>query len=379
MLHFNLKISKFFKKVGVILKNKLKFILLSFFILISFIAGGCELTDVLSDNISATDAELTVSFIDVGQGDATLIECGEEAMLIDAGLYSERQAVTSYISKRGIRSLDYCVATHPHADHIGGMSEVIYNFDVDTLVYPLCDTESSSWNYVLDACDETGVSYFNPEPLDTIKLGEATITVLSPERNADYDDLNDYSLVLKLEYENVSFLFTGDAEKQVENELLSKYYNLSSDVLKCGHHGSSTSSCDAFIDAVNPAAAVISCGKDNEYGHPHRETLSTLKDRGIEIYRTDISSTVVALSDGETITFRSGDEVLGEFSANTQTQTQPTATEAVYSYVGNKNSKVFHSSDCSSVENTKDKNKVYFNTRDDAVNKGYTPCKACNP
>ncbi|MBQ8573119.1 MAG: MBL fold metallo-hydrolase [Ruminococcus sp.] len=333
----------------------------------------------MSDNISANNAELTISFIDVGQGDATLIECDNEAMLIDAGLYSERQAVTSYIYKRGIRSLDYCVATHPHADHIGGMSDVIYSLDVDTLVYPLCDTESSSWNYVLDACDETGVSYFNPEPLDTIKLGKATITFLSPERNAVYDDLNNYSLVLKLEYENVSFLFTGDAEKQVETKLLETHFDLSADVLKCGHHGSSTSSSEAFINAVNPAAAVISCGIDNEYGHPHRETLNTLNDRGIKIYRTDMSSTIVALSDGETITFCSGDEVLGEVAVNTQSETQSASSEAAYNYVGNKNSKVFHSLNCSSVENTKEKNKVYFNTREDAADNGYSPCKACNP
>lgn len=377
MLIFNLKIPKFFQKVGVILKIRLKILLLSFFIFISFIIGGCDLGSVLSDYISINEAELTVSFIDVGQGDATLIECGNEAMLIDAGLYSERQAVTSYIAQRGIESLSYCVATHPHADHIGGMSEVIYSFDVDTLVYPVCDADSDSWNYVLDACDEKGVSYLNPEPDDTFTLGDATITVLSPEINADYDNLNDYSLVLMLEYGNVSFLFTGDAEKKVEKELIDNYY-LSADVLKCGHHGSSTSSCTEFIDAVNPAAAVISCGKNNEYGHPHKETLKTLKDRDIEIYRTDLSSTIVALSDGDTITFMSDDEVLGTAAANTDTASQGT-TATAYEYIGNKNSKVFHALQCSSLETTKEKNKVYFYTREDAVAKGYDPCKACNP
>lgn len=295
-------------------------------------------------------------------------------MLIDAGIYGERYTVTSYIANRGIDSLDYCVATHPHSDHIGGMSEVIYNFDVDTLVYPLCDADSSSWNYVLDACDERGVSYLNPEPLDTFNLGDATVTVLSPERNAQYDDLNDYSLVLKLEYEDVSFIFTGDAESGVEKSLVSKGYDLSADVLKCGHHGSSTSSCKSFLNAVNPAAAVISCGKDNEYGHPHDETLETLNARGIEVYRTDLSSTVVACSDGETITFQSGNEVLGTASANTETATAP-----AYEYVGNKNSMVFHYADCPSVSKTKEKNKVYLSTREEAVNGGYSPCKACDP
>lgn len=335
--------------------------------------------DVLSGNISQNQAELTVSFIDVGQGDATLIECGGEAMLIDAGIYSQRNTVTSYISGRGIDNLEYCVATHPHADHIGGMSEVIYSFDVDTLVYPKVETVSDSWNYVLDACDERGVSYLNPEPLDTLSLGGATITVLSPAKNSVYSDLNDYSLVLKLDYENVSFLLTGDAETTVENDLMDKGYNLSADVLKCGHHGSSTSSDPDFINAVNPTAAVISCGKDNEYGHPHSETLSTLESRNIEIYRTDLSSTIVAFSDGETITFSSGDEILGTAAAKTESTAETSATEAVYQYIGNINSNIFHIESCSSTSKMSDKNKVYFETREDAENKGYTPCKSCNP
>lgn len=372
------------------MKNKLIFCCLSFFILISFIISGCDYQSVLfnfdtngkaetlSDHVTMDKAELTVSYIDVGQGDATLIECGDSAMLIDAGIYGERYKVTSYISERGIKSLDYCVATHPHADHIGGMSEVIYNFDVDTLVYPVCETDSDSWNYVLDACDEKGVSYLNPEPMDTITLGDATITVLSPEKDAEYDDLNDYSLVLKLEYEDVSFIFTGDAEKGVEKALVKSGYDLSADVLKCGHHGSSTSSYTTFVDAVNPVAAVISCGEDNEYGHPHDETLSTLTSRGIEIYRTDLSSTIVACSDGEAITFLAGDEVLSTSVTKTEASTQAT-TVASYEYVGNKNSKIFHLPDCGSLNNTKETNKVYLSTREKAVAEGYSPCKSCNP
>lgn len=361
------------------MKNKLQLIFLSFFILISLITGGCDFESVLSDTVSIQSSELTVSFIDVGQGDSTLIECGGEAMLIDAGLYSERMKVTSYLSSRNIKNLNYCVATHPHSDHIGGMSEVIYSFDVDTLVYPLCEADSSSWNYVLDACDERGVSYFNPQPGDTFTLGEAEITVLSPYKNDVYSDLNDYSMVLKLEYEDVSFIFTGDAETQVEKSILKDGFDVSADVLKCGHHGSSTSSCKDFVNAVNPAAAVISCGKDNEYEHPHEETLETLNSRNIKIYRTDLSSTIVACSDGETVTFLSGNDVLGEVAPNTQTATTATATEATYSYVGNKNSKVFHSLNCGSLNNMKDKNKVYFGTRNEATDKGYSPCGTCNP
>ena len=352
------------------MKNKLILCLLSFFILVSFILSGCEIPDTLSGNSTSADAPLTVSFIDVGQGDSALVKCGDETMLIDAGTYSQRLKVISHLREAGVRSLDYCVATHPHSDHIGGMDEVIYNFDVDTLVYPLCDTDSASWNYVLDACDERGVSYYNPEPEDSFHLGDALVTVLSPSRDAEYDNLNNYSIVLKVEYKDISFMFTGDAETEVESELLKKGYDLKADVLKCGHHGSSTSSSPRFIDAVNPAAAVISCGKDNDYGHPHRETISTFKNRRIETYRTDILSTITAVTDGKTVTFSAGDMHLGTFTPR---------EDVNYTYIGNKNSKAFHIETCDSVSIMSDKNKIIFQNREEAVNEGYTPCKACNP
>ena len=361
------------------MKKRIILCLLSFFILVTIILSGCEALDTVFEDTSATElsttasfseAPFTVAFIDVGQGDSALIKCGDETMLIDAGTYSERLKVISYLNSAGITSLDYCVATHPHSDHIGGMDEVIYNFDVDTLVYPLCETDSASWNYVLDACDERGVSYYNPQPEDSFYLGDALVTVLSPSADADYDNLNNYSIVLKVDYKNTSFLFTGDAETEVEYELLEKGYDITADVLKCGHHGSSTSSSSKFINAVNPAVTVISCGKDNDYGHPHRETISTLSHRQIEIYRTDILSTITASSDGETITLYAENETLGTFAPR---------ADVSYLYIGNKNSQVFHIETCNSVENMSDKNKVIFQNRENAVNKGYSPCKSCNP
>lgn len=357
------------------MKNKVVFTLLSFFILISFILSGCETLEMLIGDTPLTDgsysdASLTVDFIDVGQGDSAFIRCGDETMLIDAGTYSERLKVISHLREAGVKSLDYCVATHPHSDHIGGMDEVIYNFDVETLVYPVCDTDSASWNYVLDACDEKGVSYYNPEPEDSFYLGDALVTVLSPSSEARYDDLNNYSIVLKIEYKEISFLFTGDAETDVEAELLQKGFDLTADVLKCGHHGSSTSSSSKFIDAVNPAVTVISCGKDNDYGHPHKETVNTLSSRNIEIYRTDILSTITAATDGETVTLYSGNTTLGTYAPQ---------TDAVHTYVGNKNSKVYHIDTCESAETMSDKNKVHFENQDDAVSEGYKPCKSCNP
>lgn len=356
------------------MKKRLKLLALSFFIFTIFITSGCDLESALSSagnqDFFTKNQGLTVSFIDVGQGDATLIECSGEAMLIDAGLYSEREKVTSYIAGRGVRKLKYCVATHPHSDHIGGMSHVIYSFDVQTLVYPLCENDSSGMNYVLDACDERGVSYLNPEPLDTLNVGEATVTVLSPTAYADYDNLNNNSIVLRLEYKDVSFLFMGDAETEVEYELLSKNYDLNTDVLKAGHHGSSTSSSAEFLNAATPSAAVISCGKNNDYGHPHRETVSAFNRRSVEMYRTDKLSTIVASSDGESITFSAGGKTFGTIFPN---------YAETYIYTGNLNSKVFHNNKCDALENMKEYNKAYFTNRKDAVKEGYSPCKSCNP
>lgn len=354
------------------MKNKVKFLLLSFFILILFITSGCEIPAFLSELPSEQTDGLTVSFIDVGQGDAALIECDGEAMLIDSGLYSEKNKVINYISKQKIQTLKYSVATHPHSDHIGAMSSVIYSFDVDFLVYPLCENDSAIMNDVLDACDEKGVSYITPEPGDTFSLGSATFTVLSPAAYSDYNNLNNNSIVLKLEYGNASFLFMGDAETEVEKELLNSGFSLNADVIKCGHHGSSTSSDAQFISTVNPSAAIISCGKNNDYGHPHRETLSTLNNRGIEVLRTDKLSTIVAATDGETITFTAENEVLTTISANKNHTSE-------YSYTGNVNSKIFHYNHCDSVAEMSDKNKIFFNNRSEALTKGYTPCKACNP
>ena len=351
------------------MKKRPLILLLSFFILIFCVASsGCGLESILPDKY-AQKAELTVSFIDVAQGDATLIECGGEAALIDAGLYSEADNVLSYLNRRGIRELKYCVATHPHSDHIGGMSKVIYNTYVDTLVYPLCE-DSSNMNSIFDACDERGVSYLTPNPLDTLRVGEAVIQVLSPEAYADYGNLNNNSLVLKLEYENVSFLFMADAEKEVEQELLAMDIDLNADVLKAGHHGSSTSSHSDFINAVTPSVAIISCGKGNDYGHPHKETVSAFERRSVNMLRTDRLSTIMAESDGETVTFSANGETLSRITPDTFTE---------YSYTGNLKTNVFHENSCDSAKNMKEYNKMYFYTREDAVKKGYNPCKACNP
>ncbi|MBR3972148.1 MAG: MBL fold metallo-hydrolase [Ruminococcus sp.] len=343
-------------------------------LLICTFLSGCfkpEKASIINSDIDRENSGLIVHFIDIGQGDSILLESKGEFALIDGGEYSEREIVVSYLSSQGVEDLNFIISTHPHSDHCGSLSEVIRNFDTETLICPDVDNDTPSWDYVLDAADERGVSYTTPEPYDTYKLGDATITILSPSSDAVYSNLNDYSIVCKAEYGNTSFMLTGDAEKLIEKQLIRDGFDLSADVLKCGHHGSSTSSCSEFLDAVNPSAAIISCGKNNDYGHPHRETVSELKSRNIPYWRTDTDGTIVAASDGEDI-------YISTSSQSPVSVTQATASENAR-YIGNKNSKVFHFSECAGVKDMSDKNKVNFYSRDEAASKGYKPCKSCTP
>lgn len=343
-------------------------------LLVCIFLSGCiepEKASIINRSIDKESSGLIVHFIDVGQGDSILLESKGEFALVDGGEYSERQVVVSYLSNQGVKDLDFIISTHPHSDHCGSLSEVIRNFPVETLICPNTDYESPSWEYVLDAADERGVSYTTPEPYDTYTLGDATITILSPASDSVYSNVNDYSVVCKVSYGNTSFMLTGDAEKLVEKQLIRDGFDLSADVLKCGHHGSSTSSCTEFFDAVNPSAAIISCGKDNDYGHPHKETLAELKERNIPYWRTDTDGTIIAASDGESIYI------------STETQKAVSVTQATASkeakYIGNKNSKVFHFPECASVKDMNEKNKIKLYTRDEALSEGYTPCKSCTP
>lgn len=355
--------------------KKILSLLLAVVLLFSFTCGcttGKEKAPVTLQSINREDAGLILHFIDVGQGDCTLLESNGHFALIDAGERIEGDKVISYLSSVGVETLDFIIATHPHSDHCGGLPDVIRYFKTSTLICPDVSTETYIWNAVLDAADETGMEYDTPEPYDVYKLGSATLTILSPSTDSLYSNLNDYSIVCMAEYGNISALLTGDAEKVVERELVRGDYDLSADILKCGHHGSSTSSCPEFLNEVDPAVAIISCGKDNEYGHPHRETISSLDSRSIQYWRTDYEGDIVVATEGEQIyvsTSRS------EFTVSAPIQTEG----EVYSYIGNKNSMIVHYATCNSVKTMSEKNKVFFDTWDEAISAGYSPCGSCEP
>lgn len=250
---------------------------------------------------------LEVYFFDVGQGDSELIRLpGGENILIDAGTSSTEDELVGELRSLGAETLDLVVATHPHADHIGGMAAVIDAFDVRHVVMPRVsesDTPTTkTYENLLQSIADKGLTITPAEPGDELlSSGGAVLTVLAPN-GKDYGDLNNYSVVLRLTYGEDSFLFTGDAEEESEEEMLSLDWPLTATVLKCGHHGSETSTSPAFLDAVSPQYAVISCGVDNDYGHPDAVTLEKLEAAGAEVFRTDLQGTILASTDGSGVT-----------------------------------------------------------------------------
>lgn len=245
---------------------------------------------------------LEIHFIDVGQGDATLIKCGEHAMLIDAGDYTKGTAVQFYLKKQGVTKLDYVIGTHLDADHIGGLDVIITKFDCDVVMYPEYEKDTKSYFDLVDAMKDRNYQNTPPEVGKVYTLGEASFTVLAPVSES-YEQENNYSIAIRLVYGDNSFLFLGDAESESEKEMLQSGRKLKADVLKAAHHGSSSSLSEEFMQAVAPVYAVISCGKDNDYGHPHEAVLNILRRGGCRVFRTDEQGTVIACSDGREITW----------------------------------------------------------------------------
>lgn len=337
---------------------------------------------------------LLVHFIDVGQGDSILIQSGGRSMLVDAGENDQGETVVSYLQSQGISSLDYVIGTHPHSDHIGGLDTVIESFDVKDVILPPAEHTTKTFEDVVDAVADKGLSVTEPKPGDQYEIGDASFTILAPNR--DYgDDLNDWSVGIRLEYGQNHFVMCGDAEEGAEADICANGLDLSADVLKAGHHGSRTSTSEAFLDKVNPKTVVIQCGEGNSYGHPHQETLDKLNARGIQVFRTDLDGTVVAHCDGASITWSTeaaGTVSGGGLEAAASAEGNPPAAPesqaagtapaegAEASYVLNVNSKKFHLPDCPSVGKMKESNRQpYSGTREELIRQGYSPCGQCNP
>lgn len=256
-----------------------------------------------NDSNTSVKGDLQVHFIDVGQADSIFIKVPTgESMLIDGGNNDDSNLVVSYLKNQGVNTLDVVIGTHPHEDHIGGLDKVIDSFKINKVYLPEVNHTTKTYEDVLMAIDNKGLSYTSPVAGSTFNLGAAKFTLLAPN-SSNYEDLNDYSIVVKMDYGNTSFLFTGDAEGVSEREMINKGFDLKADVLKIGHHGSESSTTESFLSKVSPKYAVITVGNNNSYGHPHPSTMNRLKAKGIEVYRTDENGTIVATTDGENIAF----------------------------------------------------------------------------
>ena len=271
--------------------------------------GLFETEEPVSENVSGS-AEAQVYFIDVGQGDSELIRLKDSGIdiLIDAGTRSTKQELADYLKELGVDDIDILIGTHPHEDHIGGMAKIIEEFPIGTLYLPETSEEmtptTKTYESLLDAAESKNVTVRTAAAGDVLlEQGNTSFKVLSPS-HTDYDNLNYYSIVTRLKVGDTAFLFQGDAETPVEEEILDSGADVSCDVIKLGHHGSSTSSSRAYLEAANPSAAVISCGVGNEYGHPHRETMDLLEKLSITPYRTDTQKTLLAETDGKTIVWQ---------------------------------------------------------------------------
>lgn len=352
-----------------------------------------------STGVSSKSSNMEVHFIDVGQADSILIQSAGKNMLIDAGNRDDGKMLVQYLQKQGVSKLDYLIGTHPHEDHIGGMTEVIESFEIDTIIIPQKEHTTKTFENFIDAVAEKELSLTKPVIGKEYRLGKAEFTIIAPNKKYG-DELNNWSVGIKLINGETSFVMCGDAEKEAEEDICKNKIDIQADVLKIGHHGSKTASSKAMLDAVDPTYAIIFCGKDNSYGHPHQETMEVLKTRNIKVFRTDLQGTIVAKSDGKKITFSQKpceDYSAGEAESSTEEKTVEKTVETTVvtpsleqqesvpalpapagGYIGNRNNQKLHKSTCRTLP--KEKNRVYFNTRDEAVASGYAdPCKNCNP
>lgn len=361
------------------------------------VQSGQEEKAAKAPDTSKPEGTLEVHYIDVGQGDATLIKCGSHAMLIDGGNNNKGTTVQLYLKKQGVESLDYVIGTHPDADHIGGLDVIVYKYNCDTVIMPDYEKDTKTYQELVDVIHDKNMKITYPVVGEQYALGEAKFTIIAPNSNSYGGNANDYSVAILLEYGKNRFLFTGDAEETSEAEMLTNGIDISADVYKVAHHGSRSASTQEFLNAVHPKYAVISCGEGNSYGHPHAEVLNRLRSMGVEVFRTDEQGSIIASSDGENInwncsatdSWQSGEQTESDREnsedenpgdENSGNAISDAVTSEQTTYVLNTNTKKFHRETCGSVSQIKEENFQKVQTsREELEQSGYSPCKNCNP
>ena len=340
-------------------------------LLLSLLLTGCVI-----DQPAPTQARpqpsgdgLTVHFIDVGQADCALLECDGEYMIIDGGNREDGQLVVTYLEQQGVQELSAVVCTHAHEDHVGGLPSVLAVYPTAAVYAPTRTYSSNVFDDFMYYADQQRLEVTIPAPGDAFTLGTANVTVLGPTQS--YAETNDTSIILRVDYGETSFLFTGDMEVSAENDMLDYWDDpdlFHVDVLKVGHHGSDTSTGYRFLYEVNPTYGVISVGAGNSYGHPHDEPMSRLNDAGVTVLRTDHLGHIIAYSDGTEVSFTWENQ-------NANPDNAEPAESVSQTYIGNKNSQKFHTTDCSNLPS--EKNRVEFHSYEEAIDAGYTPCGSC--
>lgn len=283
-------------------KKAIKGLVWAVIITVAAVAGLIFGKDALTESpsVPVSGGEVQFHFIDVGQGDAALIRTGKGDILIDAGTNSSEEELKAYLDSLGVTDIEYAVFTHPHEDHIGGADMVLNTYNVKNVILPDATSTSKTFERMMDAIEAEKCEVIEATPDKTFKVGELTCTILAPI-STSYTETNNYSVVLRAEYGDTSVLFTGDAEVDSEAEMLERYLlsgKLDCDLLKAGHHGSDTSSGQAFLDAVTPVYAVISVGEGNTYDHPKQEILARYEAMKITVHRTDREGSIVFTTTG---------------------------------------------------------------------------------
>lgn len=323
----------------------------------------------------------SVLFLDVGQGDSALVQCAGHAMLIDGGERSNSQKIYSVLKKQGISHLDLVIASHPHADHVGGLAAAFQAADAELVLCSTTDASGETFQDFSRYAAQNGNGIQVPEAGTVYSLGSARVEILG--LNAAPEG-NDSSIILRVTYGQNSFLFTGDGSFEAENALIRSGIDLHADVLKVGHHGSSDSTDEAFLAAVDPKYTVISVGKQNSYGHPSAATLELLRKTCRSVYRTDLQGDILITSDGRQLSVSTEKSTSDAEIFTPGVFAEPAAGISniafQYSYIANKNSMVFHLPSCPSTTQMKESNKVFLTgTREDAIAQGYSPCGNCKP
>ena len=327
----------------------------------------------IEENIAfSDDSDFKIYFLDVGQGDSTLVMCDGKSMLIDAGEISEGEKVVKTLKNLGIKKIDIIIGTHPDSDHIGGLEQVIKTFDHELLLLSYLKSENVVAKNLKQYINANNIEVTGPNVGTVYTLGSASVKVVGPVDI--YDDNNNNSISVLVSYNGKKFLFMGDTEMQAEKDIVEKGIDLKCDVLKLSHHGSSTSSTDILLDKASPEAAIISCGENNKYGHPHIETLEKLLKRNIKMYRTDKQGTIMlSVKEGKIIFDK--EESMDFTSGNGKEATIYTGN-----YILNTKSKKMHIPTCKKVSDIKEENKQESNLdRQTLIDKGYTPCGYCKP